>query len=67
MQRWRVAALGRGGGSLVQEAGLGSGAAGALEDFDSGPVTVSSAFCEEFLPSPLQNQTFTEAAVNMAG
>lgn len=62
-----MAGLGRGGGSLVQEAGLGSGAAGALEDFDPGPVIVSSAFYEEFLPSPLQKQTFTEATVNMAG
>lgn len=50
--RWRVAGLGQGGSSLVQEAGLGSGAAGALEDFDPGPVTVSLPFVKSSFSLP---------------
>ena len=66
----QVAGSGRGGGRPCQKAGLGPGVAGAQESFELGPDKVSSAFYEEFPPSPfrpLQNHSLRQAAGHAAG
>lgn len=47
-----MAGSGRGAARPCQRAGLGPGLAGAWESFQPGPDKVSSAFYEEFPPSP---------------